>query len=256
MQEPIYSDDTAKMLADRDAALQMFILAAQMIDDAQKLMEEQTGKPLSRDVVRAYQCDDRYREQVRRAVDRRMWATLLDKSGIPSLMGAETRRLVEKPGNKEPIEFCPSNVGSTLHALNYQRDLTQRQGIVDIFLGDHQHERGEPFVLGRKLTLQSVLLFFGESGSMAKLEDMERAFHILDGKPVPDYDNKVSTRLKALAGRYFVENRVELNTEYFRIKTFLNGNAHVWFLRADLVKQVTVMVNQYLGSLPEETAQG
>ena len=46
-----------------------------------------------------------------------------------------------------------------------------------------------------------------------------------------------------------------METEFFRVRTYENGNAHIWFLRDDLLRKVNQLLGEYYDApIPEERA--
>ena len=82
--------------------------------------------------------------------------------------------------------------------------------------------------------------------SSKNLNNMDSAFRLLDGKGIAKYpdDLKTVTEIAFKAGLRIVE------TDYFKIKFYGNGNAHIEFKRADLLQKL----NQIGGGSKLKTA--
>lgn len=83
------------------------------------------------------------------------------------------------------------------------------------------------------------------NNSSENLNNLDSAFRLLDGKGIAKYpdDLKTVTEIAFKAGLRIVE------TDYFKIKFYGNGNAHIEFRRADLLQKL----NQVGGGLNLKT---
>lgn len=43
--------------------------------------------------------------------------------------------------------------------------------------------------------------------------------------------------------------QTEVETDYFKVRIFKNGNAHLWFTRKDLVAKVNKLIGEYYGEV-------
>lgn len=67
-----------------------------------------------------------------------------------------------------------------------------------------------------------------------RLWDMDKVFHLLDGKGMPKYPGNLTTVLDQAV----MDICQTVETEYFACKWFLNGNLHIRFKRMDLVAEI------------------
>ena len=71
----------------------------------------------------------------------------------------------------------------------------------------------------------------------ADLRAIDKALHLLDGKGVPKYPNDAATIIReALQDRLAAS--LPIDTPYFKVKCFRNGNIHLEFKRDDLVTEL------------------
>jgi len=63
--------------------------------------------------------------------------------------------------------------------------------------------------------------------------EMDNIFHMLDGKGIVKYPKNLVTLIEEAIR----QKKQEVTTEYFHIKWFKNGNAHIAFLRKDLLAE-------------------
>lgn len=84
-------------------------------------------------------------------------------------------------------------------------------------------------------------------------QDIERAFLILDDRqPVPTYAGLVAA-VSSDRGNIWKAHQSFIETEFFRVRVFKNGNAHIWFKRDDLVEKVNKQLAEYYGEVIPET---
>lgn len=82
-----------------------------------------------------------------------------------------------------------------------------------------------------------------------KLMTIDRAFHLLDGKGVPEHPDRLVDAMRAA----MKARQQEVTTAYFRVKWFKNRNAHFEFLRQDLVDELNAQAADHT-SLREPAA--
>src|SRR6185437_8743952 len=85
------------------------------------------------------------------------------------------------------------------------------------------------------------------------LMDIERVFYILDGRRMPPGYAGIVGAVEESRGRGMDPRQSYTESEFFRVRGFKNGNAHVWFKRDDLVEKVNKLLAEYYGAvIPEE----
>jgi hypothetical protein len=103
------------------------------------------------------------------------------------------------------------------------------------------------FEIGKKIIVTWVMRW--EYGRMSmwprsgnSLIDLDKMFHLLDGQGVPKYPGDLVTQIRsAINGG---ENEVE--TAYFSLKWYKNGNLHLTFLRDDLLQAFNAKAGERL----------
>ncbi|WP_156343841.1 DUF4942 domain-containing protein, partial [Yersinia similis] len=77
-----------------------------------------------------------------------------------------------------------------------------------------------------------------------QLADLERMLYLLDSKPIPDNRGDVTTRLYAhISANPHIAKVYE--DDYFSIKYFMKGSAHLVFKRSDLVNNMNDIVAKH-----------
>ena len=85
------------------------------------------------------------------------------------------------------------------------------------------------------------------------LHDIDRTFNVIDGRENPHMLGGIVNVVEQARGNYGGVRQSEHESDYFKIRCFQNGNAHVWFKRADLVAKVNKLLGEYYGNaIPED----
>lgn len=186
-------------------------------------------------------------------IDASLWDLLFDRSGLRTFMDAQARKewadQIEK--NATP-PLTAENVAATFRQLHAQRGEFFERGVVTVFRRlSWDYKTNSPRMFGKRIILTHVLSPWGHTNGTAidGLDDMERAMCVLDGKPEPDHRSSVGGMLRARS--YDGTTVGELASPNLKAKTYKNGNAHVTFLRADLVDKLNLIIaRHYPGALP------
>lgn len=195
---------------------------------------------------------DRVREALRRQLDVSVWRGLMQLTGFQNLMDATAREQFERQLQGDDVpEVSEATVRATFAGLFEDADTIFKRGIATAFSRlDRRFKSHDGFKVGTRLIITGLIQgapFSSRSDrAHAMLLDIERAFAVLDGQ-APD----------AEVLPYSVQRGHVYETRYFRIRTFQNGNAHLWMLRDDLVRRVNKLLGEYYGEvLPDawETA--
>ncbi len=200
----------------------------------------------------AYLTDEKWLEHSIASIDAALWDHLLEESGLRSFMDQKAREDWRKQIEERATPpLTPDNVRATFAHLYAMRGELFERGVVGIFRSlSWDYKTNQPQKFGKRLVLRGVVDGYGHPNHHRtdSLDDLERAFHLLDGKPEPDHRSGVSSRLWQRKR----ENRGEdLIDPYLRIRTFKNGNAHVTMLRPELVDELNrILAKHYPSALP------
>ncbi|MBN8884453.1 MAG: DUF4942 domain-containing protein [Rudaea sp.] len=196
------------------------------------------------------------------------WQSLMKRSGLWTFMDAEARDAWNKSFNEDEVRrstkarlggepqmppFTRAAVEEMFEKLYRARGEMVERGIVSLFRSlSWDYRSNSPVAFGQKLVLRNVARwchlskkYFGD-GKGNELDDVLRTLSLLDGKPEPDYRQSVSAGIAQgiLDG--------EAWRDYFDLKLFRNGNAHVRFKRMDLVDRLNVIIaKHYPGALAD-----
>lgn len=184
-------------------------------------------------------------ESLTRDVDRRMWRQTMEISGFNKYMDKVARNELTDSLEKNPPEFNIDNVRNTLISSYNQADMFMKRGIVQLFrnLGA-QYKTNDAFKISKKVILRNWFTVFCGSLSVnynqePEMNDLDRVVRTLDGKEFKEHHFSQSMR-KMISS-------MEYEDEYFKIKAFKNGNAHLWLKREDITDKINDIIAEYYG---------
>lgn len=204
---------------------------------------------------------------VTKRVDSAGWRHLMDACGLASLMDQATKQKFDAQIMDEPQPLTMDNAIATFEALREQQTSIMAQGVINVFrsLNYGLYKSNSAFKLdpdGRVITSGAAEPgYFGVQPSYNgtdKIADLYRVFLLLDKKTIPqnlhaavrefmrdqDAPERRNSRYRYLS---------DSECDYFRVKLFKNGNAHIWFKRPDLVERINrVIAHHYGTTLPDD----
>lgn len=196
---------------------------------------------------------------ITRNLDRDIWRDLMKKSGMLSVMDAQARdqwyRNLE--GDNIPA-ISEANIISTFEQLHQRKDEVFERGVINVFKGLSWHYKtNSPCHFGKKIIVTNLVSYnqwgftLNHSYRRDQLADLERMLHLLDGKPLPDNRSDITSRLyeHIRANPQMVK---VYEDDYFSIKYFMKGSAHLTFRKPELMgKMNDIIAKHYPGVLPE-----
>ena len=195
-----------------------------------------------------------------RVIDRGLWEQIIEVSGIEKLMDEEAKKELygTLQGSSVPA-LTLDNVLATLENFRTQSFDIFKRSIANIFSKlDRRFKSHDGFKIGARIIFESALCESGywnyHRGTKDRLRDVERIFFTLDGEPVPDRHAGVTSLVEQYSRSREILYPKIIESEYFRIKLYKNGNIHVWFLRDDLVRKVNRYLADYYGEVLGEGA--
>lgn len=266
---PVKSVSIDKMVMQREAVLERFRRALELLTEAREIASEAgVGFPRLKLDEQRYSIYDmldpdpkrEVQEKIQKIVDSGGWHHLMNESGMRSLMDAKAREEWDKSlqdGNF-PL-FTLENIMSTFESLHGSRDDIFERGVIAVFKSlSWSYKTNRPFAFGKRIVITYLRGEVKGSGKSLgyvnhnagdKLDDLVRVFSVLDGKPEPDHRNSmyhaISTA-KDLTCR-------DVDTEYLQIRCFRNGNGHITFKRPDLVEKMNkILAKHFPGALAHD----
>ncbi|PZU95528.1 MAG: hypothetical protein DI527_00535 [Chelatococcus sp.] len=201
---------------------------------------------------------DSYTKEARKLTDIDVWSHIIKMTDLERLMDKAAKDQLRRDLMDEPPEVTIENIFATLDRFSGEAGMIFRRGIANVFSGlDRRFRSHDGWKIGSRVILTRA---FDERGwwnhyrnERDAIQDIERTFFVLDGqKPPPNYAGLIGAIETARAGRHGARQS-EAESDFFKIRIFMNGNAHVWFKRDDLVARVNQLLGEYYGaSIPEE----
>ena len=193
---------------------------------------------------------------ITRNIDRFIWRDLMLKSGMLSLMDAQAREQWQT--NLEEGELpaiSEVNILSTFEQLHLNKMDVFERGIINVFKGlSWDYKTNSPCRFGKKIIINNLVTHnrWGFSLNWGwrrdQLADLERMLFLLSGKSIPDNRSDITTRLMA----HIRDNpdKDVYEDEFFRVRYFQKGTAHLTFKRLDLVERMNdIIAKHYPGML-------
>jgi hypothetical protein len=243
----------------RDEALRLYREAFGMIRDAKEMVRRATGSNYAGPDLQNMSFYNIERgdfegdmNDVRKRIDSGVWEYMLDAVGLKAMMDAKAIEEFRKQNREDPPEATLDNLAATMGHLDGQRVAIFDRGVINLFERlDHKFKTNPSFRLEKKIIIKSA---FGQYGGWNhyrraddEVRDLDRIFHLLDGKAPKDHLADAAAAVGAARTRSRDQQVVE--TEYFTFRLMVNGNLHVVFKRADLVRGVNRIIAAHFGAV-------
>jgi hypothetical protein len=186
----------------------------------------------------------------RTAIDAAAWRYLMDESGMRSLMSASKRKEFDELVHKGLMPALTRDaVYATFGALHESRGEMFDQGVIECFKKLSWHYKTNlPQKFGKRIIVSYLAYAYGINHRASdELDDLLRVFNVFDRKPMPDHRQGCYFKLSsAFREQSMWPKRFE--NDYFEMRIFRNGNAHLTFKRADLVDAMNVIIARHFPS--------
>jgi hypothetical protein len=190
--------------------------------------------------------------QARRWINATVWQHILNTSGLSDLMNADQKKEWRDQLKDEPPEADLETVLATFENLWMQREKTFLEGMANVFARlDDRFKSHDAFKIGSRIILDHM--FEADSGRMVyrrrdQFQDIERICAILSGKPAGygSIVDEIGDDRRSIFGE---ARQSEYESEFFRVKGFKNGNAHLYFKSKELVSEINRALRAYYGEV-------
>jgi predicted RNA methylase len=217
---------------------------------------------------------DVYLRTAHKLLTLRCWHYVIDRCGMQQLMDAQAKRefdaqlryvperskhgrevITDDEASKGPPEFTADNVRATLATFAGDAQMIWRRGIANAFSKlDRRFRSHDGFKVGSRVILTYLADHNGSInryGNRSEVfRDIERTFHILAGRDPrharSDFLYQIEEERR---GRGFRPAQSEHDSEFFKVRVYKNGNAHLWFTRDDLVEMVNKELAAHYGEV-------
>lgn len=200
--------------------------------------------------------EDRAIAAVTEKVDSHFWRALVEGLGLHDLMDSEAKKQWDEANIRPPL-FTVENIRSTVAHLYDQRGTMFDRGVVNLFRKlSWDYRTNNPVKFGKRL----VLTYMVEGGpwrharatfdGTRKLDDLLRVMAVLAGHPEPEHKVGVWSQLQAqqwpaVEARAVVAVLGKDPSVMFELRGFKNGNAHLTFVREDLVDKMNAIIAKH-----------
>ena len=194
-------------------------------------------------------------------VDANVWRRLFSMTKICDLMDVTARETFQKQCSDAPPEVTVDNVLATLNGLMASAADIFKRCIVSTFEAlPSGYRSNDGFKYGKRIiftdalnTTFSMWRFNHYSHAEARLKDLDKAFHIIDGKEPKCTLTNIE---QAISAAIRTNRQFDITTTYFRIKGFAAGTLHVWPVRQDLTDKANLILAEHYGWVLPDTNKG
>jgi Domain of unknown function (DUF4942) len=199
--------------------------------------------------------DERSETEVYDHITRNAWRYIMDQTGLRHYMTERRQKELDEQIQKNDLPPLSSeNIMGTLQGLHGRLPDLLDESIKEVFdwLTPHEHSWRAAYKTNKLWRIGPKVITYGMRASYSsgmEMNSYQRAnwtalgnvFSLLDGKGVQRYPDDLYTRFNSgrpAPGDLFTD-------DYFEIRAYANGNAHIKFKRLDLVKKL----NQAAGGM-------
>ncbi|MEQ8349821.1 MAG: DUF4942 domain-containing protein [Sneathiellaceae bacterium] len=193
-----------------------------------------------------------------RITDIDIWAHLVELTDIERLMDKQAKDELRTQLQRDVPEPTADTVYATLERFALDAGTIFRRGIANAFSGlDRRFRSHDGWKIGGRVILTRMFDDNGwwnyHSNTRDTLVDIERAFCVLEGLEQPAHYAGITGAIENARRGSWGARQTEVASEYFTVRIFKNGNAHLWFRRDDLLRQVNKLLAEYYGEvIPQE----
>jgi hypothetical protein len=254
-----------RIIALRESGLKQFTDALALLSSARRLfLDACSVKSLYgydicvKDALNWESQPQRAQDAIRKTIDGKIWHRLMLDTGMYTLMSTRQREEWDRQLDGENMpEITLDTVLATFNQLHASKNDTFEQGVIDLFKSlSWDYKTNSPCRFGKKIIVSRFMdsyssgrIYFGTLGR-SKLDDLTKVFYLLEGRNVPDY--RVSEGAKF--SEYFERERfcgAVYEAEYFSMRYYMKGTAHITFKRPELVERINdIVARHYPEMLP------
>lgn len=199
-------------------------------------------------------------------ITKNAWRYILAQTGLNHYMTEKRQKELTEQIDKGGLPpLTVENIIGTLQGLAGRIDGLLMESVKEIFdwlrprnnWGVGTLKTNEKFKIGPKVIVQGMQMNYAGGFRIsyhyeASFRALGNVFSLLDGKGVLKYPVDFITKINEVLGK--ARSGEKLETEYFEIKCYRNGRAHIKFKRLDLVKKLNQMASD--DELPGTNGKG
>lgn len=224
---------------------------------------------------------ERFAHVAERLTDIQFWTWVIEHGDLERLMDKEAKDSLRQQLRYVPLRsrngrdvideeeaaksFPPvtvDNVVATIQSFAAQADFIFKRGVANVFSKlDRRFKSHDGFKIGSRIIMSYFMCSrWGSirSDATETLMDIERAFAVLDAwdEATGEFRHGVNMSFRSVSDaidrarpRGLGAHAFEVRTEYFLIRVYKNGNAHLWMQNDDLVRKVNKVLAEYYGEV-------
>lgn len=219
-----------------------------LLDDAFKLfgMAEEEANKIGRYTFPCIRFNGYNLKELKESINRNTWLTAFDKTGLLQIMDREAYQKFQSDLDNRAPEFTLDNIRETFLSLYQQKDELFIRGLINVFRGlcrayktnDEAFKVPEKIIVGWWASKDWVARLYVNHHRSTEINDMDRVFKTLAGEKHHQRSLETEINAKWSKGEIFED-------DYYQIKGFKNGNAHVKFKRLDLLEKANELIHEY-----------
>ncbi|HHQ6615383.1 TPA: DUF4942 domain-containing protein [Serratia fonticola] len=262
--EVICSTNIERIVTGRNAALAQTEALIHQIEDISAITNS-IGGGIARDwgMRQEFRCGCWLMEKVETAMpvitlnlDRDIWKDLMKKSGMLSVMDAQVRdQWYRNLKSKDLPAISEESIYTTFEQLHRDKGEVFERGVINAFKSlSWDYKSNHPCKFGKKIIVKGLVSYnqwgftLNHSYRRDQLADLERMLHLLDGKAIPDSRIDLTVRLYEHIRANPQMTKV-YEDEYFAIKYFMKGSAHIVFKKPELIDKMNDIIAKYYPSM-------
>lgn len=240
----------------RDRALKRYAALLKEASDINALIAPLNEQPhrlptITTTINRSGYSSDTSVESYRKSLDAGAWDHLMDKTELRDLMSANQKADLRAQLSENPPEFTLEAAVATFDDMRARSGEIFRQGLVDVFEGLPRDFRShDGFKIGARCVMTSAVSWWSGRASWqhctysdrrSQIADLDRTFHRLTGTPW-------TLNASDVAAKAMQEGETEVETKFFRLRWFQNGNVHVWFTDKAATQDANKLLAEHYGA--------
>ena len=190
----------------------------------------------------------------RRLTDIDVWSHIVRMTDLESIMDKEGKDELRDSLQTDPPEVTVENVYATLQQFSFDYNLIWKRGLANCFSKlDRRFRSHSGWKVGNRIILNKAMSDWGYFSNRLNhrdtLIDVERAFFVLDGRTPPKVYTGIVQVVEESRRKGYGARQSEVETEFFKVNVYINGNIHIWFKRKDLVEKANKLLAEYYGEV-------